>query len=417
MKRLEHLRVSDAHAMNSKKTDSKSRLLARQCQDGFIQMKQDAFSVQDQRGAVEAPTIWTVMDKAAERLGQEAATDTLIPVSLALTGVSCSHARVCCGETVAGARSHVAALLGKSTVQVVLMQRPATSDEPRTLDDEDVLNDQPLDVLVTDFPMVLLRHNEGHGRVFFAADAERAQNGEFLAYIRTPASVQLLEQDPTGRGGWATIRYERDSYHCIRDLPTEVCVRQAHIGNFRENHVRCTSLPVAVAAGPLLVIRHCDGRPTVAFYKRPSAAGVREEPMGFLLSGCTVTWGPPDATCDDKWCQVPFEGQAVWVHRAHVFSAPPGALMHDDTVVISHENGRPDVVYHKTIEAAEACRTSHGRVPSGSLSTLLRWDSRGPQGWAKVSWREGREIYVRQAHVKLAGEPGTPLRRSHRNPL
>merc|ERR1711916_231493 len=111
-----------------------------------------------------------------------------------------------------------------------------------------------------------------------------------------------------------------------------------------------------------------------------------------------------------------WEGQGVWVNRRHACQANPGEATHDGTVRVAHIRGRGDVVYHTSLEAAEAKEPPHGKIPSGSLSTVLCWDTkRGAKGWARLTWRGG-EVFVRQAHVEIVGAEAfeaVPVRVAH----
>jgi len=258
------------------------------------------------------------------------------------------------------------------------------------------------------FPTVTLRHNEKYRKeVYFRASRDAT---EWMAYIETPCPVQLLERDPRNpwrTSGMALIRYEGNTE---KGLPEEVYVRQAHIAEVIESHVESQRAPVVnVPDGAVLVrIRNSDGRSDVILHKDEEAAKAQEAPHGYLPSGCTVVSVSACQDLDGKstWCEVQWQGDSVWVWHAHVLEMQPGESMHDGTVCISHAAGRGDVVYHSTLEAAEAKRAPHGKIPSGSLSTVLLWDTcRGAGGWAKLTWR-GAEVFVKQAHVRIVQDQG-----------
>lgn len=325
---------------------------------------------------------------------------TPLPVMYALTGGAFTAAPVYAGEAVGDARQRIADRLEKRPLQVVMLQN--TDRGLIRLEDHVILADDAVQIILQDFPTYCLRHKENKPKVYFAASVDDAKANEFMSTIDTPHPVQLLEKDPIGAGGWALIRIAENAE---QDLPTDVYVRQAHLVEQVETHIEPHRAPVVQApdeGAVLLRVRHCEGRPDVAYHYDQQAAKDKLPAHGFVPNSSVVvalSEYKPDVKAG--WCQVKWLGSDIWVRRAHIEAARPGESFHDGTVCISHVAGRADVVYHNTLEAAQAKERQDGKIPSGSLSTVIEWDrEKGARGWAKLTWRGG-DIFVKQEHVRI----------------
>jgi hypothetical protein len=311
-----------------------------------------------------------------------------LPVVMALSGQRVP-VTVRQHETAGAARERLAAALGQAALRVQLLQAPPGL-AARTLEDHEILEDGGVSVVLRDFPQVMLRHNHGKPAVWFAASRERAEAGRFLQWVGTPARAQLLATDPKGRGGWAHVRIPENA---DSGWPEEVFVRQAHVFAWPEEHVRAAATEPVPSAHRLVRLRHSGGDQDVRL-----AGDEGRVPSNMVVA-------VDEKELSRRQCRFRWLGRDRVVSRQHV-RLEESLQPFDGAVKVEHREGRGSVVYHARLEDAQSQSAGAGTIPSGSTCTVLAWDhERGAAGWTRVTWR-GREVWVRQAHVRIpAAEP------------
>lgn len=102
--------------------------------------------------------------------------------------------------------------------------------------------------------------------------------------------------------------------------------------------------------------------------------------------------------------QPPIQGwaKATNIKPSAPAPAPYAPVASVDLVTVAHNDGRPDVVFFRTREAAErAGARPDGKILSGTQVQLVQSDPLGAGGFACLLWNGG-EVFVRQAHLQGA---------------
>jgi len=241
-----------------------------------------------------------------------------------------------------------------------------------------------------------IENRDGRRDVAYHLSEDAAKRRDpLVGAIPNGTRVEPLRRS-TSPQGHAKVRYGN----------ADVYVRQVHINEAETNGGAANGSLTFTTPLTWVMLEHCAGQPSVAYHITKDAAQRNEPHHGTIPNGTQVQlvecashivdFAKVRYGCTDVFVRQVNIKRDLQVHSASNESRNASSKV----VALRHCNGKQDIVFHSTLQAARQREIPHGKLASGCQVEVLV-SPQGAQGWAQVRWRNN-DVWINGSHLMKA---------------